>query len=139
MLLDKDNGKVMAIAKGHKYELISIPSGKTYPKKSSFRPKVDSNKPIGEILQKHASVFPTMKMLTDMVHRVVKGAVLDITDKNGETKTIALDEYRGEDFVHLKKYILQNLPAHKVMVLMPHLLMELYQLNEYISPRLIVK
>lgn len=138
LILDKDNGKVMVVAKGHKYELISIPSGKTYPKKSRFRPKVEANKPIGEILQKHATVFPTMKILTDMVHGVVKGAVLDITDKNGEIKTIVLDEYRGEDFMNLKKYILQNLPAHKVMVLMPHLLMEFYQLNEYISPRLIV-
>ena len=139
ILLDKGSKKVMVVAKGHKYELFSILSEKTYPKKSSFRPKVEANKPIGEILQKHASLFPTMRMLTDMVHKIVNGAVLDITDKNGETKSIQLDEYRGEDFMHLKKYILQNLPAHKVMVLMPHFLMELYQLNEYISPRLIVK
>ena len=51
----------------------------------------------------------------------------------------SLDEYLPEDFMHLKKYIHQNIPAHKVMVLMPHLLMELYQLNEYISPKIIVR
>lgn len=139
MLLDKESRKVMVVAKGHKYELLSIPSEKTYPRKSRFRPKVEANKPIEEILQKHASVFPTMRMLTDMVHKIVNGAVLDITDKNGEPKSIPLDEYRAEDFMHVKKYIIQNIPAHKVMVLMPHFLMELYQLNEYISPRLIVK
>ena len=138
LLLDKESRKVMVIAKGHKYELISIPSGKTYPRKSSFRPKLDTNKPIGEIFQKHASVFPTMKILTDIVHTVVEGATIEVTDKFGNTKAVKLDDYLPEDFMHLKKYILQNIPAHKVMVLMPHLLMELYQLNEYISPRLIV-
>ena len=65
-------------------------------------------------------------------------AIIEVTDKSGNTKAVKLDEY-PEDFIHLKKYILQNIPAHKVMVLMPHLLMELYQLNEYISPKLIVR
>ena len=139
LLLDKESRKVMVIAKGHKYELISIPSGKTYPTKSRFRPKIDANKPIGEILQKHASVFPTMKILTDIVHTVVVGTTIEVTDKSGNTKAVKLDDYLPEDFMHLKKYILQNIPLHKVMVLMPHLLMELYQINEYISPKLIVK
>ena len=139
VLLDKDNGKVMVVAKGHKYELLSNHSEKTYPKKSRFQPKVESNKPIGEILQKHATVFPTMKMLTDMVHTVVGGATIEVTDKSGNPKAVKLDDYLREDFMYLKKYILQNIPAHKVMVLMPHLLMELYQLNEYISPKLIVR
>ena len=139
LFLDKNNDKVMVVAKGQKYELNSIPSGKTYPRKISFRPKVEANKPVGEILQKHATVFPTMKILTDIVHTVVGGVTIEVTDKSGNTKAVKLDEYLPEDFIHLKKYILQNIPAHKMMVLMPHLLMELYQLNEYISPKIIVK
>lgn len=85
-----------------------------------------------------AETLQKLSLLTDMVHKIVNGAVLDIKDINGETKSIPLYEYRAEDFMHLKKYILQNIPVHKVMVLMPHFLMELYQLNAYISPRLIV-
>ena len=139
LLLDEDKDKVMVVAKGHKYELLSITSGKTNSKKSGFRPKVAPNKTIGKILQKHASVFPTMTMLTDIVHEVAEGATIEVTDNSGNTKTIKLDEYHAEDFKHLKKYIFQNIPLHKVMGLLPHLLMELYQINEYISPKLIVK
>lgn len=139
LLLEKESRKVMVVNKGHKHELISIPSGKPYRINPKFTPRIEASKPIGEILQKHASVFPTMKLLTDMIHDVVRDAVVEIEDKNGVKKTIRLDKYRDNDFLHLKRYILQKLPVHKVMVLMPHLLMELYQLNEYVSPRLIVK
>lgn len=138
LLLDKDNGKVMVINKGHRHELISVNIEGNFTKKTKFRPKIETHKHIGEILQKHASLFPTMKMLTDIVHQIADGVELEVVDKNKKTKTIKLDEYRSEDFVHLKKYVLKNLPLYKVMVIMPHLLMELYQFNEYVSPRLII-
>ena len=80
-----------------------------------------------------------MADLTDIIKDILDGVSVEIEDQAGETKTIRLDDYRAEDFKYIKRHILRNIPLHKVFCLMPHLLLELYQFTQYVSPRLIVK
>lgn len=139
LLLDKENNKVMILRKGKHYEMMHDNDEKTKGGNIRFKPKIIPNDSVGKILQRFSLSFPTMADLTVIIKDVLDGVSVEIEDKAGETKTIRLDDYRAEDFKYIKRHILRNIPLHKVFCLMPHLLLELYQFTQFVSPRLIVK
>lgn len=139
LLLDKEKEKVFILVKGHRYELVSQTDVVFVSKKKSFKPRIDPRVPFQKIFKKHQLPFPTLRLFTDMVKEIAKDVELEVSESDGSTRIVRLDEFKGVDGKYLRKYLLNHLPKHKVAFILPHLLLELYQLAEYISPKLIVR